>query len=104
MTRFEALGVLPDKPELTAFRWEKEKVRYIKIGRFPMEAVVDMLHPDGSYKLQTGSYQKKLLFVVKVSVSLPGGGIGKLWLKADNRKVRRNKKRFGWKFKSDKTQ
>ncbi len=105
MTRFEALGVLPDKPALAVFQWKKEEARYIKIGDFPMEEIVDdLFDPSGDYKLQIGSYQKRLLFVVKVSASLPNGGIGKLWIKADNRKVRRNKKRFGWKFKSDKTQ
>ncbi len=102
MTRFEALGILPDKPVLTVLRWLKDEARYARAGEFPMEEVVEKCPLDGTYRLQTGLYRKRRHFVIKVSRIMPSGSIGQLWLKADSRKVLRNKKRFGWKFKSDK--
>lgn len=105
MTRFEALGVLPDKPHIPAYRYRKDTGRYEERGYLPIEEVVDMFTDDCVYKLQRAHKQSSVNFVVKASRIVhveQGVAYRLLYVKADGRKVLRNKKRFDWKFKSDK--
>jgi len=105
VTRFEALGVLPDKPSIPAYRYRKDTGRYEERGFLPIEEIVEMFTDDRVYRLQRAQKQSAINFVVKASriVSTEQGMAYRiLYVKADGRKVRRNKKRFGWTFISDK--
>jgi hypothetical protein len=105
LTRFEALGLLPDKPTLAIYtlsRADKAEDRKPQRWTRKMEEVIDCLTIDQHYRgndvrlafdLVTLRYKPTLGYLICVS-----GPTFKFYLKADMKKCRRLAKRYGCKL------
>lgn len=98
MTRFEALGVLPDKT-VPIIRRPKDEEDLWKIGwRLSLEAFVDKLPENASYKIIYNKKQPKLGLLIKIQYLRIGKGLVVIIVRPDQRKLKRNAKRFDWKL------
>lgn len=98
MTRFEALGVLPDKAVPIIKQPEQEQDLW-KIGwRLSPERFVDKLPDCASFKIIRRNEQPKLGLLIKIQYVKRGKGLVKIIVRPDQRKLKRNAKRFDWKL------
>lgn len=94
MTRFEALGVLPDKPEIL----QLQSVSHEGLTLRPMESVLDEIPLNATFKIILTT-NKDIPYAVRIIRFSKSGKYEAALIEADKRKVLINKKRFGWQFK-----
>ena len=97
MTRFEALGVLPDKSIPLLKRYDDENDLWKVVKRISPERLVDQLPEEATYRIVLRKKQPKLGFLLKVTTKQKNG-IWRTYIRLDQRKVKRNAKRFDWKL------
>lgn len=96
MTRFEALGILPDTDELTRLHAHTFATR----GKVLMVNVLDLIPLNTTFQLRRTRNRKYPYAIVMTALNLQDGKFYSAAIAADTQKVLRNKKRFGWKFQS----
>ena len=98
MTRFEALGILPDKSIPCLKKTDAGKLKIAL--RITPERAVEEFDDGHHFRLITRDSQPELGFLLRIT-RIHQEGVYKTYVRPDQRKVKRNAKRFGWKIKSN---
>lgn len=94
MTRFEALGILPDK-KITVLCRDKESKKLKQLWKVDVVTFVDQLPPNLSFKLVFNHENPKLGWLIKFyRLNLRDHHFYVGYLKPDKRKLKRFAKRF----------
>jgi hypothetical protein len=96
VTRFEALGVLPDK-WVTAFQKDADG-NLKQAWRADVIRFVDELPLSGTFRIAFRLNQPRLGYLLKWTSFIRDGKFAVVYFRADQRKLKRCVKRYGWKL------